>query len=167
MYVRVHLLVVRLRFHMSSTCPGRLIWFIIGLFTTHDGRARIDVYGHLTMHATAYVYACNGQYGVGYVPAVLFNGLRYSTTLERSYCSSHRPHTDMLVSQLDSTKYKNIIMSQALTVIHANMHIKETCTIPLPERKGLYVYIYLTCMYIIEWLKAVNLRAIKTIIMHV
>ena len=92
-------------------------------------------------HATAYVYACNGQYGVGYVPAVLFNGVRYnSTTLERSYYSSHRPHTDMLVSQLDSTKYKNI-MSQALTVIHANMHIKETCTIPLPERKGLYVYI--------------------------
>ena len=56
--------------------------------------------------------------------------------------SSHRPHTDMLVSQLDSTKYKNIIMSQALTVIHANMYIKETCTIPLPERKGLHVYIY-------------------------
>ena len=153
MYVRVHLLVVRLRFHMSSTCPGRLIWFIIGLFTTHDGRARIDVYGHLTMHATAYVYACNGQYGVGYVPAVLFNGVRYnSTTLERSYYySSHRPHTDMLVSQLDSTKYKNI-MSQALTVIHANMHIKETCTIPLPERKGLYVYIIIPDVYVHNWM---------------
>lgn len=115
---------------------------------THDGRARIDVHGHLTMRQ--HMYTCRGQYGVGYVPAVLFNGVRYnSTTLERSYYSSHRPHTDMLVSQLDSTKYKNI-MSQVLTVIHANMHIKETCTIPLPERKGLYVYIYLTCMYIIE-----------------